>query len=455
MDQAPTVSRHESGISFAEPEKKRRHLWIWVVVLALFGLLFYWVWHQKAASQDQAASGAGQGGGRRNAGAQGAGGGGGRFGGGGAVPVQFATAGLGDLGVYLSAIGTVTPAYQNTITSQVTGVITKVYYKEGQYVKKGDPLIEIDSRQYEAQLQQAQGLLEKDQNALAQAKMNLARYQEAWQKNAIPRQTLEDQEKLVAIDESVVKQDQATVDYDKVFVSYTHIVSPIDGRVGLRLVDPGNLVTANSSTAMAVVTQMQPITVIFTIAEDNLPQVLEQMHAGHTLEVDAFDRTQQTLLAKGKLITVDNQIDTTTGTVKMRAEFANANGMLFPNQFVNTRLLVKILKNQLLIPSSAIQHNGDTAFVYQVQDNTKAVMKTVTAGMSEGGNTVVAGLNAGDVVANSSFEKLQNGSTVYKSRLEIPGSTSNAAGSQDGNGGPDANGNEQRTGNRGNRNRQQ
>jgi len=423
MDQAPTVSRHESGISFAEPVKKRRHLWIWVVVLALFGLLFYWVWHQKAVSQDQAGPGAGQGGGRRNAGAQGGGGGGGRFGGGGAVPVQFATAALGDLGVYFNAIGTVTPMANVTITSQVTGVITKVYYREGQYVKKGDPLIDVDSRQYVAQLQQAQGLLEKDQNALAQAKMNLTRYQEAWQKNAIPRQTLEDQEKLVDIDESVVRQDQATVEYDKVFVSYTHIVSPIDGRVGLRLVDPGNLVTANSATALAVVTQMQPITVIFTVAQDNLPQVLEQMRGGKELEVDAFDRTQQNLLAKGKLITVDNQIDTTTGTVKLRAQFSNGDGMLFPNQFVNTRLLVKTLKNQLLLPSSAIQHNGDQSFVYLVDSDNKANMRPVTTGLSEGGNTIVAGLQTGNVVANSSFEKLQNGSTVYKARVELPGTS--------------------------------
>jgi membrane fusion protein, multidrug efflux system len=423
MNQAPTVSRHESGISFDKPVKKRRHLWIWAVVLVLFGLLFYWVWHQKAVSQDQAGAGAGQGGGRRAAAAQGAGGGGGRFGGGGTVPVQFATATQGDLGVYLNAIGTVTPVSNVTITSQVTGVITKVFYQEGQFVKKGDPLIDIDSRQYVAQLQQAQGLLEKDQNALAQAKMNLARYQEAWQKNAIPRQTLEDQEKLVSIDESVVKQDEATVEYDKVFVAYTHIVSPIDGRVGLRLVDPGNLVTANANTALAIVTQMQPITMIFTVAEDNLPQVLEQMHAGRQLEVDAFDRTQQNLISKGKLITVDNQIDTTTGTVKLRAQFTNSDGMLFPNQFVNARLLVKTMKNQLLLPASAIQHNGEQSFVYLIDSDSKANMHPVTTGLSEGGNTVVAGLQPGDVVANSSFEKLQNGSTVYKARVELPGTS--------------------------------
>jgi membrane fusion protein, multidrug efflux system len=200
----------------------------------------------------------------------------------------------------------------------------------------------------------------------------------------------------------------------------------VDGRVGLRLVDPGNLVTANSNTAMVVVTQMQPITVIFTISEDNLPQVMQQIRSGKQLDVQAFDRTQETLLAKGKLLTVDNQIDTTTGTVKLRAQFSNKDGMLFPNQFVNTRLLVKTLKNQLILPSSAIQHNGDTSFVYVI-DNDKAVMRTVTTGMSEGGNTVVAGLNPGDVVANSSFEKLQNGSTVSKSRVALPSSSGSAS----------------------------
>jgi multidrug efflux system membrane fusion protein len=461
MDQAPSVSHHAAGSTFSEPAKKRRHRWIWVVVLLLFGLLFYWVLHQRSVSQEQGGfggpGGGGQGGGR-NAGAGGQGGGGGRGnrfgGGGGAIPVSFATATEGDLGVYLNAIGTVTPVYTYTITSQVTGVIAAVHFREGQSVKKGDPLIDIDPRQYAAQLAQAEGVLARDQSILAKDKMDLERYQDAWKKNAIPRQTLEDQEKQVTTDEGTVKNDQATVDYDKVFVTYTHIVSPIDGRVGLRLVDPGNLVTANSSTALGVVTQIQPITVIFTVAQDNLPQVLEQMRAGRQLEVDAFDRNQQNLLSKGRLITVDNQIDTTTGTVKLRAEFPNANGTLFPNQFVNTRLLVKTLKKQLLLPSSAIQHNGDQSFVYMI-DNDKAVMRTVTTGMSEGGNTVVAGLNPGDNVANSSFEKLQNGSTVYKSRFELPGTTTgDTTGNQ--NAGPSqANGSQDSTGGRGNRNRNQ
>src|SRR5208283_313947 len=216
----------------------------------------------------------------------------------GTVPVTVATATKGSIGVYLDAIGTVTPIYTDSITAQVTGVIKAVHYREGQSVHKGDPLIDIDARPYEAQLQQAQGTLVRDQNLLAEAQMDLKRYQDAWSKNAIPRQTLEDQEKVVLQEQGTVQNDQGTVQYDTVQVGFCHITSPMDGRVGLRLVDPGNLVTANSSTSLLVVTQLQPITDIFTVAQDNLPQVLKQIHSGKTLEVEAADRTNK-LLAKG------------------------------------------------------------------------------------------------------------------------------------------------------------
>ncbi|MGA2572273.1 MAG: efflux RND transporter periplasmic adaptor subunit [Terracidiphilus sp.] len=372
----------------------------------LFALLFVWVWRQHSASVSAPAAG-----GRRGAA-------------GGPVPVTVATATKSSIGVYLDAIGTVTPMYTDSIASQVTGVITAVHYREGQFVHKGDPLVDIDSRTYEAQLAQAQGALERDQNLLAEAQMDLKRYQDAWTKNAIPRQTLEDQEKLVLQDQGTVKNDEGTVQYDQVQVSFCHIKSPIDGRVGLRLVDPGNLVTANSSTPLVIVTQVQPITVIFTLAEDNLPEVLEQVRSGRTLDVQAFDRTQQKLLAKGKLITVDNQIDTVTGTVKLRAQFDNRDGALFPNEFVNTRLLVKTLDNQVLIPTSAVQHNGSADFVYVIQNN-KAVLKRVKSGISDQGNTAVTGLNPGDVVANSSFQKLIDGSDISVSKVTIPATSSN------------------------------
>ena len=381
--------------------KKRRHRWIWVIILLLFGLLFWWVYRQHGVSASAPT-------GRGARGAMS-----------GPVPVTVATASKGNIGVYLDAIGTVTPVYFDSISAQVTGVITAVHYREGQSVRKGDALIDIDARPYEAQLSQAQGTLERDQNLLAEAQMDLKRYQDAWARNAIPRQTLEDQEKVVLQDQGSVKNDQGTVQYDQVEVGFCHITSPIDGRVGLRLVDPGNLVAANSSTPLVTVAQIEPITVIFTLAEDNLPEVLQQMRSGKALEVDAYDRTQQKLLEKGKLITVDNLIDTTTGTVKLRAEFDNHDAVLFPQQFVNTRLLVKTLTNQTLLPSSSIQHNGATDFVYLIQNN-KAVMKNVKSGISDEGNTVVAGVNPGDVVADSSFEKLVNGAPIVRSKVTIP-----------------------------------
>jgi multidrug efflux system membrane fusion protein len=442
------------------PTRKRRHRWIWAVVLLAFGLLFYWVITTQHKSQQAAMGG---GGGRRGV-IPGV-----------AVPVVPATAKTGSLGIYLEAIGTVTPVYTASMTAQVTGVITEVHYREGQLVKKGDPLIDIDSRQYAAQLAEAQGALERDQNLLAEAQMDLTRYQQAWAKNAIPRQTLEDQEKLVAQDQGTVKNDEATVQYNTVQVGYCHIVSPITGRVGLRLMDPGNLVTANSTTTMVVVTQMQPITVIFTLAEDDLSQVLAQMRHGKQLNVDALDRDRSTTLANGKLMTIDNQIDTTTGTVKARAQFANANGALFPNQFVNTRLLVKTLENQIMVPSSAIQHNGDIAFVYLIkpgpgkpspaetgsgassggagtgksgggsrkganrgggaapggsgqgaagQGGQKAQyhveVQNVKTGVTDNGWTAVEGIPSGTEVANSSFDKLQDQADIAISKVGIP-----------------------------------
>lgn len=405
MEQQPSSLQaspaNHPASDFSHAEGKRRHRWVWAVVLLLFGLLFYWVISQH--NKSQAATG---GGGRRMMA--------------GPVPVTTATAENGSIGVYLDAIGTVTPVNYDAITAQVTGVITQVHYREGQYVKKGDPLIDIDSRPYAAQLAQAQGLLERDQNLLAEAQMDLDRYKQAWQKNAIPRQTLEDQEKVVLQDQGTVKNDEGTVAYDQVQVDYCHIASPISGRVGLRLVDPGNLVTANSNTTLVVVAQMQPITVIFTLGEDNLPEVL-QHSKGHPLKVEAFDRSQQKLLESGTLLTIDNQIDTTSGTVKLRAEFANKEGVLFPNQFVNTRLLVNTLTNQTVIPSSAVQHNGTTDFVYVIADG-KAAMQKVKVGNSDSGNVAVQGLKPGDVVANSSFEKLQNGSQVILSKIKLPSS---------------------------------
>jgi membrane fusion protein, multidrug efflux system len=327
------------------------------------------------------------------------------------INITTATATKGDIGVYLDAIGTVTPVYTDSITSQVNGLVIAVHYKEGQLVSKGDPLVDIDSRPYRATLLQAQGALERDQNLLAEAQMDLERYRAAWARNAIQKQLLDDQEKLELQDGGTVKNDQGTVQYDQIQVDYCHITAPIAGRVGLRLVDPGNVVQSGGSVTLAVITQLEPITVIFTIPEDSLGPVEARLQKKATLSIDAFDRTAQMKIASGKLLTLDNQIDTTTGTVKGRAVFDNQNDALFPNQFVNTRLLVNTLQGVTLIPASAVQQNGQASFVYVIQDNI-AHMRTVKPGVTDGGRTQVDGINPGDVVANSSFDKLQDNTAV-------------------------------------------
>jgi multidrug efflux system membrane fusion protein len=348
-----------------------------------------------------------------------------RGGAGGTVALTTATAKKGDIGVYVDAIGTVTPVYTTSVTAQVTGVITEVHYREGQIVKKGDPLVEIDSRPYRATLQQAQGTLERDQNVLAQAEMDLARYRDAWAKNAIPKQTLDDQEKVVLQDQGTVKLDQGQVQFDQVQVDFCNITSPISGRVGLRLVDPGNLVVANATTPLVVVTQLQPTTVIFTIPEDSLGQVQPHLRQKAPLAVTAFDRAGQQQIGTGSLLSLDTLIDTTTGTVKARALFNNRNSALYPNQFVNTRLLVNTQHNATLIPTSTIQHNGTNSFVYVLDlDNKVAHMRSVTPGVVDGNTTAVTGVNPDDVLANSSFDKLQDNSKIVVSNTAVTSSTS-------------------------------
>jgi multidrug efflux system membrane fusion protein len=365
-------------------------LFVWAAILLAFGVIFWLVLRHHEEAQAPTS---------------------GRRGVSGPVTITTTTAKKGNIGVYLDAIGTVTPTYTASITSQVTGLVMQVHYQEGQIVRKGQPFIEIDPRPFEAQLTQAQGTLERDTNVLAQAKMDLDRYREAWARNGIPKQTLDDQEKIVLQDQGTVKNDEGTVQFNKVQVGFCHITAPITGRVGLRLVDPGNVVQANGTNPLAVITQIQPITVIFTIPEDSLGDVQGQMRGKKRLAVDALDRTRQTKIASGKLQTIDNQIDTTTGTVKLRAVFDNKNEALFPNQFVNTRLLVKTLEGVTLIPTSTIQHNGQTAYVYLIQNDT-AQIRNIKAGVVDAGQTAVEGINPGDVVASSSFEKLQNNSKI-------------------------------------------
>jgi len=293
--------------------------------------------------------------------------------------------------------------------------------------------VQIDPRPYQAAQTQAEGTLAHDEALLAEARIDLDRYQLAFNRNAIPKQQLDDQIQTVKQDEGTVKNDQGTLAAATTNVDYATIKAPIDGRVGLRLVDPGNIVTAASSTPLVVITQLQPITVIFSVAEDYLPQIQKQMHQGHKMTVDAFDRNQQTKLAAGALLTLDNQIDTTTGTVKLKAIFPNTDVSLFPNQFVNARLLVDTQQNATLVPTAAIQRNPQGAFVYVVKSN-QAAMQSVTIGTTDGGVAAVQGVNPGDAVAITGFDKLQDGAKVSIQKSPADNSSPANATSGSGNG---------------------
>jgi len=326
--------------------------------------------------------------------------------------IKTVTAHLGPIGFYVEALGTVTPSATVDLYSQISGRIVAVHYVEGQMVHRGDPLIEVDPLPYEAQLKEAQGSLQRDRGVLAQAEMDLVRYQDASAQQAISRQTYEDQGQLVEQDRGTVTNDVGAVEYARAQLSYCHLTSPIDGRVGLRLVDPGNVIFSGGTNPLVVITQLEPITVVFNVAEDNLNEVRSQILHRSSLIVDVFDRSQQTKLATGKLLTLDNQIDTTTGTVRFRGQFANTDLRLYPNQFVNARLLVKTLKNAVLVPTAAVQRNGTQAFVYIVSGDTVKI-RNIQELTDENQIAAVTGINPGEVVPTTGFDKLQDGSKVH------------------------------------------
>ena len=329
-----------------------------------------------------------------------------------ATPVSTARVEDGKMNIYLDALGTVTPLRTVNVYSQVSGALLSVHYREGQIVHKGDLLVEIDSRPYEAQLKQAQGNLARDKASLEQSKNNLQRYQDALKENAISAQTVSDQQATVKQYEGTVQNDEGTVEYDQVQLGYCHIAAPITGRIGLRLVDPGNTVFSGSSSTIATITQLDPITVVFSVAEDHLTQIQQQLRKGNGLQVDLYDRSQTNKLASGKLQSLDNQVDTSTGTVRLRAEFNNAKNELFPNQFVNARLVVDALSQARLIPTVAVQYNGQQAFVYVVNANKTVSIRNVSVLGSEENRSAINGLNVGDTVVTSNFDRLQDGAAV-------------------------------------------
>jgi membrane fusion protein, multidrug efflux system len=336
----------------------------------------------------------------------------GKGGAGGPIPVSVAKVTKGNMNVYISSLGTVTSVYTVTLASRVTGELTELHFREGEIVHKGQLLAVIDPRPYTATYVQAQGQLERDQALLENAKIDLSRYQEAYQQHAIPEQQLATQQATVGQDAGTVKLDQGNLDAAKINVDYTRIVSPIDGRAGLRGIDLGNIVPANGTTGIVTITQLQPITVIFTMAEDYLDEVVQQMQHHKTLRVDARSRDDQTELAQGSVLAIDSQIDTTTGTVRIRATFPNKDNALFPNEFVNARLLVKTLMGVNIIPTAAIQRNNDVAFVYIVNANNTVKSENVTIATTDGNNAAVTGVVPGQTLVTDGFDKLQDGAKV-------------------------------------------
>jgi multidrug efflux system membrane fusion protein len=338
---------------------------------------------------------------------------GGRFASTGPMPVGVAAAQKGDMPILFTGLGTVTPLATVTVKTQINGQLVQIGFQEGQLVHKGDFLAEIDPRPYQAALDQMQGQLLRDQALLRTAQVDLARYRTLVEQDSIAKQTYDTQVELVRQDDGTVKTDQALVDNARLNLNYCHIVSPVTGRVGLRQVDQGNYVQTSDASGLVVITQVQPITVIFTLPEDNLPPVLKRLRAGVTLTVTAYDRSQQTKLATGTLTTMDNQIDVTTGTVKLRAQFANEDEGLFPNQFVNIELLVDTQHDSLIVPTSAIQRGAPGTFVYAVQPDSTVKVVPVKLGASANDRVVIAsGLDSGAKVVIDGADKLRDGAKV-------------------------------------------
>ena len=328
------------------------------------------------------------------------------------ITINTASARSGDIGVYVNALGVVTPLSTVSVRSRVDGQLMAVNYREGQEVHEGDSLVEIDPGPFQAALLQVEGQTVRDKALLENAKLDLERYKEALARNAIPKQQFDTQFWTVHQDEGTVQLDQGQVDNAKVQLAYCHITAPISGRVGLRLVDAGNIVHSSDTNPLVVITQLKPITVIFTVAEDYLPQIQAQLKNGKSLVVEAYDRAQASKLATGTLLTLDNQIDTSTGTVKLKAQFDNGDDALFPNQFVNTRLLVDTKHHVVLLPNTVIQRNTQGGYVYLVKPDETVAVQAITVGVTDGNESEVEGLNPGDAVAADNFSRLTDGAKI-------------------------------------------
>jgi multidrug efflux system membrane fusion protein len=405
--------------SATAPAKSRWWLWIVVLVLVAIGIWYYRGTH----STSEAGGNAPQGGyGKGGPGPAG-------FAMMGPVPVVVSTAQRGDLPVYLIGLGSVTAYNTVTVRSRVDGQIVKVNFTEGQFVHEGDALIEIDPRPYQVLLEQAEGQLAKDQAQLHDVQVDFERYQLLYSEGVIAKQQVDTQQAQVGQFQGSIKADQATIDNAKLQLVYARITAPISGRVGLRLVDIGNIVHATDTTGLLVITQLQPISVIFTLPQDQLQQVLVKLRGGGQLPVQAYDRDDTTKIAEGKLATIDNQIDPTTGTYKLKSIFSNENNVLFPNQFVNVHMLVDTKRNLVIVPAAAIQRGPQGTYVYVVSGGDTVHIRVVTIAQTTGNNIgISSGLNSGDVVVIDGQDKLQDGSNVVTSASPTGGAGRGASG---------------------------
>lgn len=398
------------GPNGQKPRPRRGWLWVVILILAAAAAYRFWPKGSPQPSSGTAPSGAG-----------------GRRGAGGITPVVAVKTTKGNIGVYITDPGGVVPVHTVTVMSQISGYLMSVLYQEGDMVHQGQALAEIDPRPYQVQLETAQAALARDQANLDNARVDLKRYQTLVPLRAVPEQQLATQQALVKSDEGTVQTDQAQIDAAKLNLVYCHIAAPIGGRVGLRLVDPGNYV--QPSNGLVVITQLQPITVVFPIAEDQLDPVIQRWRAGQHLQVVAFDRNMKKL-ATGTLTTIDNQIDPTTGTVKLRATFPNTDNALFPNQFVNARLLVEEKRGVTLVPMAAIQRNSQQTYVWLVKPDSTVTVRQIKEGTTEDNQSeVTSGLNPGDVVVMTGVDRLQEGAKVRTTfEASTSGETSGSGG---------------------------
>jgi multidrug efflux system membrane fusion protein len=398
VDRTETRIAPDPALRVTPVEHRTSRLGSWIVGILILAVLlgggwYYWTHRtsqpaSKAATATRSAQGAPQ-------------------------PVGFATIDKGDIRIMLNELGTVTSLDTVTVLTQISGQLQDIGFQEGQVVKKGDFLAQIDPRPYQAALEQAQGTLARDQGLLAQAQADLKRFQTLGRQDSIAQQQLDDQRFLVQQDMGLVQTDQGLVDTAKVNLAYCRIISPIDGQVGLRLVDLGNYVQTSGTTGLVVLTQMQPISVLFSVPEDNLPDIIQRVRAGASLSVEAYDRANTKLLATGQLRTLDNVIDTTTGTLKLRALFANPDEMLYPNQFVNARLLVNTMQDTVRVPVPAVQRGEPGTFVYLINANNTVSVQAIKVGPTDGGfEAVLSGLNPGDRVVTDGTDRLRDGSPV-------------------------------------------